>query len=652
MTDERLRGPVADEAALIDADWAALADDEGASPPAGLDPDLAALSRRLHHDARGAEPAPAARLRLDRRVEEMTAPAERPHGASPRRRFPRWRLALPAAAALLAAVALGAVLFTRGADEVSADEVLRAAAAAATSPASGGIQTIVLETTTEEQVLPQYQASVGGVRQQSETHYWYGGPDTERYETDTSVLRDDGSVASAYSSQTVRADGTVWAYRGPTGIVNINQDDGSWRMLSTVLAGSAETPGEVSIDEISESLSVTGRSPCFTASVEGTSTVVDRDVYVLHLRQIGCFSNSIPGEIQEGLQVWYVDRETSLVLGRDRTLADGSLYSRMRATSIAYNVPVDPQVFTFEPPEGATVFDSRPLPAPTAEEFTAQLQALATQVDFPLFVPTTLPEGLVPRAVRYPAVPAPEGGVVLEYVPADQVETDDLATGRGFTVTQLRATYDLLAGWTERAEPVALEGASRAWVRDAGDTATNSAVLLLRDGTLVQVSAFHLDVDALELIAASLEPVAGSRAPLPAPTPPTIEEARAAAGFPIFVPTRVPEGLTASPPVGGRIDYRDAEGVVQLSVLSGEEGCCLAANPRQAGETVQIAGAIEARLIEMGPEYGGPILWWQQDGTYIAVSGPELTPEDLVEIAESVSPTADPGPLQPPPGLE
>jgi hypothetical protein len=47
-------------------------------------------------------------------------------------------------------------------------------------------------------------------------------------------------------------------------------------------------------------------------------------------------------------------------------------------------------------------------------------------------------------------------------------------------------------------------------------------------------------------------------------------------------------------------------------------------------------------LLNNEPQFGGPILWWQQDGTYIAVSGPHLTKDDLVKVAASMSKTATP----------
>lgn len=42
------------------------------------------------------------------------------------------------------------------------------------------------------------------------------------------------------------------------------------------------------------------------------------------------------------------------------------------------------------------------------------------------------------------------------------------------------------------------------------------------------------------------------------------------------------------------------------------------------------------------PQFGCPILWWDQRGTYVALSGPNLTLPELTRMAGSVSDTAMP----------
>jgi len=142
-------------------------------------------------------------------------------------------------------------------------------------------------------------------------------------------------------------------------------------------------------------------------------------------------------------------------------------------------------------------------------------------------------------------------------------------------------------------------------------------------------------------------PVTG---PTPVPVPPgaSLAQVRRLLPFPIFVPTYVPAELKPSAPQEGAggspivtINYGGSSGVT-LSVLDGPAGCCLASDPRKYGEATRLPGGRTAHLLNIQAEFGGPILWWQQDGAYIAVSGPHLTKDDLVKISSSMSNIAMP----------
>src|SRR5690606_19470043 len=143
------------------------------------------------------------------------------------------------------------------------EELMRSAAAMVESPADAGVETIMLETVSDEEVLEMYQPTVGGVRQQAVTRYWYGGPDAERHESEVSVFASDGSVASEHRWTTVRADGTVWMYRPFEHLVQVNEDDGGWGLLSAVLAGNNETPDAAATEGL-EGI-VDGLAACFDA---------------------------------------------------------------------------------------------------------------------------------------------------------------------------------------------------------------------------------------------------------------------------------------------------------------------------------------------------------------------------------------------------
>jgi len=127
-----------------------------------------------------------------------------------------------------------------------------------------------------------------------------------------------------------------------------------------------------------------------------------------------------------------------------------------------------------------------------------------------------------------------------------------------------------------------------------------------------------------------------------------LDKARQKVSFAIFIPTVVPAGLVPELPTIDegtpalvRINYRAADGSIGLSVLNGPAGSGLAADPRKKGETIKLRGEIEGHFLNIEPQFGGPILWWEEADSYVALSGPGLGKTDLVEIAVSMSPTAD-----------
>ncbi len=141
-------------------------------------------------------------------------------------------------------------------------------------------------------------------------------------------------------------------------------------------------------------------------------------------------------------------------------------------------------------------------------------------------------------------------------------------------------------------------------------------------------------------------PTATSASPTTAPL--SLAEVRGRVTFPVFVPTYVPAGLVPQPPVwtGGagdtvEINYVRAGGPVVLQVLNGPAGCCLDADPRKAGRILTLPDGTPAHLF-------GYILWWHQDGTYLALTAPDLPADELVKIAASMSDTADTALPQPP----
>lgn len=132
------------------------------------------------------------------------------------------------------------------------------------------------------------------------------------------------------------------------------------------------------------------------------------------------------------------------------------------------------------------------------------------------------------------------------------------------------------------------------------------------------------------------------------PAQDALDEVRAQVTFPIFIPTNIPENLSAGRLIPGdqnsptvRIKYYSQDATESLVVTNGPVECCLDADPRKAINPVMLRNGVTAYILPtIEPKYGGPILWWVQENGYVAVSGPNLTQEELVRIANSMSKTA------------
>lgn len=128
--------------------------------------------------------------------------------------------------------------------------------------------------------------------------------------------------------------------------------------------------------------------------------------------------------------------------------------------------------------------------------------------------------------------------------------------------------------------------------------------------------------------------------------PEDLHQLRQKVTFPILVPTNVPEGLRGAlwdkPELLPMtyIRYVSQDGKEELLIANGPSGSGLDADSRKTGESVKIRGIVTAHYLANQPEFGGPILWWNQWGAYVAISGSNLNQEDLVRIANSMSPTA------------
>jgi outer membrane lipoprotein-sorting protein len=96
---------------------------------------------------------------------------------------------------------------------------------------------------------------------------------------------------------------------------------------------------------------IQGMAPCASASVQGTTTVAGREAYVLALTPLT--EDSLVGSVR-----FAIDAQTRLPL-RVEVLPRGGGEPALSAgyTSVSFD-PIDPAMFAFQPPPGATVRDA------------------------------------------------------------------------------------------------------------------------------------------------------------------------------------------------------------------------------------------------------------------------------------------------------
>ncbi|HLN62752.1 MAG TPA: sigma-E factor regulatory protein RseB domain-containing protein [Symbiobacteriaceae bacterium] len=557
------------------------------------------LSREL-------EAAVPADLDLWPKIQERLAQRQPAPAAVVKPSRKRWPLGVAAAAAVLAVgIGLGSAMWAR---PVSAQAIMSKAQDAMASPVGERFKTLALHET------------VTYAEGTTEIDRWYDAPNRWRVE-----VRSGGKLQNVAVS-----DGTtMWRYDPQQKSVTISEAARDYSSLAGISPLGEEVAGLADLLEQA--------SRCYSPQVAGSATVAGRAAYVIDLKQTSCFSASVPN--QGGQQTLWVDKETYMVLKAVVRESSGTVLETREVTRIAYDAPIPADAFTFAVPEGVTVWDTRPKPAPAGyQELVAQMQQFARDADYPLFLPRAVPTGL--RAGAPMLTPA---GLEIAYS----------ATGTGaieagaVQMMQRRATSSDVGGHPPDEQPIQV-GNYPGWFlqghKEPDGTGLHNGLTVIRDGTRISFTSLDLGKEQLLAMALSLEPVPGSHAPLPNPVPPTLAELRAKVGHAILIPTQVPAGLKAGPPVGGdspgdlvRITYVNAQGAVELDVLNGPAGCCLDGDGRKAGEPVTIRSGIEGHFIGNTPAAGGPILWWQEGGAYVALSGPHLTRDQLIAIANSMS---------------
>ena len=356
---------------LLHQYWQALARDPDAGPPAGLDPAMAHLVRRIEQDLKPPRPDTAFVRRLhDRLAREADALASsrpreitngrRPGGAVPLRLSSRPLLAGLAIAAVLVVAAVGVELRSNRVETVSAAEIVRRAGAAPTSPTR--FRTFVVTETSETRP-----AALAGSddRIRSEVTRWYEAPGRWRREVTSVVLGPDDQVLSRSGLTSVSDGSTVWIHRTRDNVVIV-------RPYTPEPSGEELGPFPEVTGGLSALLSQAGA--CYTPRLAGSDTVAGRATYVIDLGRSRCTPGAAAGtaglagtELVEW-SIW-VDKETFLILKSVQDI-DGEVFATTTVTGVQYDVPIEPSRFTFDPPPGARVRDARapsgPAVRPTA----------------------------------------------------------------------------------------------------------------------------------------------------------------------------------------------------------------------------------------------------------------------------------------------
>lgn len=635
------------EADRLDAAYKAWVAGAAVPPNNELDPPLAATAERVAQRLAAPAPDPQFAAALKDRLQTVAAAPHRPSG----RRFVFgtgiWRVA----AALVLAALVGVYLLSLRPAPVNAQEIMRRAGATLASPAAAGIQSYFLaEQSTAWAWTGKLAADAEDmpVEWRSEMRRWFQSPDLWRMETESRPFTADGQPADTGGwNLTAVSDGSSqYHYDAVANSLSINA------AAADVfgLAGSTDNAGASSLAQVFERMET-----CYRPQVTGRAEVAGQPVYVVDLGRTLCPSASMPEA--NGRELIWVDQNTFFVLKHELYSTQGDqLLLRSEATEVQYNPALDAALFTFSPPAGARVADYRPQALATASPvegaetdgvqaaLLAAMQPLAQEVNYPLFAPSTIPAGLAPRQPKLMPLGDTLDQVLIELIPQATVTEDDYTGQDGIVITQQAADYAAVINFTQGATPVLLPGqaeeAVHAWARrgftDVYGTGSDSGVIVLRDGVLIALNSFTYGPEELLAVAAALEPVPGSRLALPNPQPPTLAEVRAAAPFAFFVPTWVPAGLIAEPPVGYTITYHDRSGAPALTVTN---NAGLGDDPRYSGEPVTLANGLPAHWL-------GSLLWWKQEGVTLALSSDSLTQEELLRIAASMSSSAELGTVE------
>ncbi|MGI8691012.1 MAG: hypothetical protein ACR2M3_20725 [Thermomicrobiales bacterium] len=324
----------------------------------------------------------------------------------------RWQavVGIATAAALILAVGFGAFLWVVRPQSVSAEAVIKKAAALSNADLSAaGIQSFHIKyESTDAFSFPDGGHGVSTSTDES----WGALPNRWRQDQTVQIVQSDSPSVPLSAGRTYgwiahsASDGTtLWSSRTETGsrpqppttrhIAPASQrqsePQGSGYMEPTgtaVYVGALPDGVEVTLPttafaspnptdgqplppgSVAQLLDQASR--CYHPQLEGETTVAGRAAYVINLGPSSCSfgyeikpsGTVVPGPTQspekQGRNSIWIDKETFFLLKSERYAPDGTLLMRREATEVQYNDTLPDALFAYQPTPDATVTDFRP----------------------------------------------------------------------------------------------------------------------------------------------------------------------------------------------------------------------------------------------------------------------------------------------------
>jgi outer membrane lipoprotein-sorting protein len=547
--------------------------------------------------------------------------------------------------------------------------------------ATANIQSyVVTETTSARQVVQAHMGMsvapiVTGEQQlHTTTTIWYQKPNRWRIETSKTSYVDQNEAGTWPPVQV--SDGTnLWSYDPQNKIANTHP---------------LTAPGfnEIGFSDIITRSYTQLRglnSSCYNPPIlQANDTVLGRVAYTIDSGGMHCPAPILP-EFMGKRTLWF-DQQTGLLLkdilyySRDNLslnrLNDNQPLDTWQVTGLQLNVAIEPSIFSFTPPPGTNVLDvyafHQPYATPVGGRYSpnslTSVDQARQELNFPIFIPTYLPAGLAAEPptlnTEGPGIESLQifyhdhkGQIRLEVMNSTPDKLGNLAAQADETVTLANGItayyrYDDTLYWEQEGTYVAIgEGPYRSAI-DSGCPSLLGKQQLIKIANSMSKTANLNNVQAQ-----------------PTMPPTVLDQLRQQVCYPVFVPTYVPAVVAAEPPEFGsslaevwgvRINYHTSDGATAFSIISSSPPAPNIRNPFAMNvEQVRLPNGITAsffvRPVECGD--GQTSLSWAQDDTFILIEGSppdgkaghfQLTKDELIKIAASVSSTAELGNIENP----